>query len=361
MVLIAALFAACSSKSQFTLTGTVVPEKDGTILLYGFKNGQPVPVDSAKVENGEFKFKGDLELPDLYLIGYEGERQYIAQLFLEPGEIEVSIYPDSLQSNTVIGSESQDLFKKFMDETLEFSKKEQQLRSRYSQAQSTGNKEEIDAVMFEYDAIRSNLELYARNFVTEYNDSPVSAYVYLMNFYQTDDIATMDSMLTVFDPSIKESQFIKVIEDKVNAEKSTSIGAVAPDFTIETIDGKSFTLSSLKGQYVLIDFWASWCQPCMREMPNVIEQYGKYSDKGFQIVGISLDRQESPWKKAIADNKMNWIHAWDLADPDKQGEVANIYGVQSIPSTFLLDKNGKIIAKNLRGEELAAKLAELLD
>lgn len=359
--LIATLFMSCENKNQFTLNGTVVPAKEGTILLYGFENGQPVPIDSTEVTNGAFTFKGEIDLADLYLIGYEGERQFIAQLFLEPSEVSISIYPDSAQSNTVTGSASQDLFQKFMTETMEFSKKTQQLKMKYGQAQSSGNQDEVDAILFEYETIQSNLQLYARNFVSEYNDSPVGAYVYLMNFYQSDDIATMDSMLNVFDPSIAESQFIQVIKDKVEAERSTSIGASAPDFTINTIEGNEFTLSSLQGKYVLVDFWASWCQPCMKEMPNVIEQYKKYSDKGFEIVGISLDRQESPWKKAITDNEMNWIHAWDMADPSKQGETAKAYNVQSIPSTFLLDKEGKIIEKNLRGEELAAKLAELLD
>ncbi len=361
LVLIATIFMACENKSHFTLNGTIVPTKDGSVLLYGFEEGQATPIDTAEITNGKFTFTGEIDLADLYLIGFEGERQFIAQLFLEPSNISVSIYPDSVQSNTVEGSESQALFETFMKETLDFSKKEKELSAKYNQARGAGNQEELDAILFEYETIQSNLELYARNFVSEYNDSPVGAYVYLMNFYQTDDIATMDSMLNVFDPSIAESQFIEVLKKKVENERSTAIGSTAPDFTIKTIEGENFTLSSLQGKYVLIDFWASWCQPCMQEMPNVIEQYKKYSDKGFEIVGISLDRQESPWKKAIEANEMNWIHAWDLAAESKQAEVANTYKVQSIPSTFLLDKEGKIVAKNLRGEALAAKLSELLD
>ncbi len=224
----------------------------------------------------------------------------------------------------------------------------------------SGNQEEIDAVRFEYETINNNANLYARNFIKEYSTSPVAAFVYLLHFYQEASIQELDSMLTVFDKNITGSQFVEVIREHADGIRATSIGAVAPDFTLNDPNGNPVSLSSLKGKYVLVDFWASWCQPCMAELPNVIDLYHTYKDKGFEIYGVSLDRDRTAWTSTIERFGMNWIHGWDLAD-EKQAEVANKYGVTGIPFMLLLDKEGKIIATNLRGEALKEKLAELMD
>jgi thiol-disulfide isomerase/thioredoxin len=110
---------------------------------------------------------------------------------------------------------------------------------------------------------------------------------------------------------------------------------------------------------VMIDFWASWCQPCMMEMPNVVEQYKAFKDKGFEIIGVSLDHEKDAWLQTIQSGDMTWKHGWDLED-GKRGKVADMYGVTSIPHTVLIDKTGKIVAKDLRGDALKEKLAELL-
>lgn len=122
--------------------------------------------------------------------------------------------------------------------------------------------------------------------------------------------------------------------------------------------GKHVTLSSLRGKYVLVDFWASWCGPCRKENPNVVAAYQKYHDKGFEILGVSLDDKKNLWEKAINADKLSWYHVSDLKG--WRNQAAGLYMVKSVPSSFLLDKDGKIIAKNLRGEALHRKLAELL-
>ena len=358
--LVALLFFACSKNNQFTINGVIVPATEGEVVLYSFDKGTPVPADTTTLKDGKFQFKGEVNSPDIYLIGLSGQQRFVGQLFVEKGKIDMTIYPDSFQANIVTGSKSQDIFKKYVDEMVGFQKKENELRQRFSQAQMMGNETEIESVRFEYEAISNNIRLYARNFISEYNNSPVAAYIYLMHFYQDAPVDELDSMLTVFEKTIPQSQFVEVIREQAESIRATSIGAVAPDFTLNDQNGNPVTLSALRGKYVLVDFWASWCKPCMDELPNVIAQYNAYKDKGFEIFGVSLDRNREAWVETIANNEMNWIHGWDLEDDEKRGEVANKYGVSGIPHMLLLDREGKIIATNLRGEALQEKLAELM-
>ncbi|MCF2495992.1 peroxiredoxin family protein [Dyadobacter chenhuakuii] len=137
-----------------------------------------------------------------------------------------------------------------------------------------------------------------------------------------------------------------------------SVGQQAPDFTLNSPDGKPVALSSLRGKFVLIDFWASWCGPCRMENPNVVRMYDKFKDKGFDIYGVSLDDNEKAWKTAIERDKLKWLHGSELKKWNSG--VAQTYGVNAIPATFLIDRDGKIIAKNLRGPALESKLTELL-
>ncbi|MEX0272741.1 MAG: peroxiredoxin family protein, partial [Flavobacteriaceae bacterium] len=141
--------------------------------------------------------------------------------------------------------------------------------------------------------------------------------------------------------------------------KSTSIGSKAPEFSGPNPDGKQISLAEVKGKATLIDFWAAWCRPCRAENPNVVKVYNKYHDKGLNVIGVSLDRNAEAWKKAIADDGLEWNHVSHVAyfeDP-----IAKLYNIDAIPAAFLLDENGVIVAKNLRGPALEEKVSELLD
>ncbi len=146
------------------------------------------------------------------------------------------------------------------------------------------------------------------------------------------------------------------IQKTINIKK-LEIGNEAPEIALKNPEGKVVKLSSLRGNYVLVDFWASWCRPCRRENPNNVKMYQKYHDKGFEIYGVSLDRDKNSWLKAIKDDNLTWTQVSDLKFWNSEG--AKIYNVRSIPHTVLLDKEGKIIAKNLRGKSLEKKLAEI--
>ncbi|HMP91660.1 MAG TPA: TlpA disulfide reductase family protein, partial [Phnomibacter sp.] len=173
------------------------------------------------------------------------------------------------------------------------------------------------------------------------------------------DVTELGKFYDTLSPAVKQSFFGKKIGDIVKASKSTEIGNMAPDFTLNNPDGKPVSLSSLRGQYVLVDFWASWCGPCRQENPNVVKAYQAYKSKGFTILGVSLDKDRDPWLEAIKKDKLTWEQVSDLKF--WQSPVVELYGIRGIPANVLLDKEGKIIAKNLRGADLEAKLAEVLN
>jgi len=203
-----------------------------------------------------------------------------------------------------------------------------------------------------------NQKVYAKNFIREHPKSAVSPLVALMQFAQEMTAHDIDTLVAFLDPSVRASVYVAELKKLADKMRITDVGGMAPDFTLNTPEGTPLSLSSLRGKIVLVDFWASWCVPCRKENPNVVMVYNQFKDKGFDILGVSLDREKGAWEKAIADDKLTWHHVSDLKY--WQSEAAVKYGIQSIPSTLLLDKDGKIIAKNLRGEELAKKLAQLL-
>ena len=157
----------------------------------------------------------------------------------------------------------------------------------------------------------------------------------------------------------KDTKSGKSISSIINARKITAIGKIAPDFTQPDTSGKPVKLSDLRGKYVLVDFWASWCGPCRAENPNLVKTFDRYKDKGFTVLGISLDQpgKKDAWLAAIHKDNLTWTQVSDLKFWDN--EVAVLYGVKAIPTNLLLDPEGKIIAKDLRGEDLSKKLSEL--
>lgn len=358
-VFAALILGSCGNKNQFTLNGEIVPATDGTIVLYGFEKGEPVPIDSTEIIEGKFSFTGEVEIPELKILRIGGQNNFIAQMFIEAGKIDVVLYPDSFESNVITGSKAQDILEIYKAEMVNISKSESELQQRFGMAQASSNEDEMNTVRFEYETMIENSELYVKNFISEYKESPVAVYVYLRHFFQDAELSELDSMLKVFEP-IKISDLVIAIQERADVLGASREGNPAPDFTLNDPDGNPVTLSSLKGKYVLIDFWASWCQPCMQEMPNVIEQYNTYHSKGFEIIGVSLDRNREAWVNTISEMNMSWLHGWDM-EGEVPAEVATKYGVTGIPHTVLLDKEGNIIAKNLRGPALKEKLSELMD
>ncbi|WP_068472805.1 TlpA disulfide reductase family protein [Saccharicrinis aurantiacus] len=360
IIAIAAIsFVACQQKN-YTINGTIEGVAEGQAILQTIEGGRPAPKDTAVVTDGKFTFTGVEDEAQLYLIFIDDNRAPIV-FFGENANITITADAKELNKAKITGSKNTDIYTSFID-GIPSKDRMEVIQGEYQQAMGSGNQEAIAAIQKEVEEIMEKQKAYFIQFVKNNTTNVVGANMALQAASEF-ELDEFKALITSFEASLGEHKYVAALKDIVEpmekaaeAKLATEIGAVAPDFTLKTADGADIALSSLKGNYVLVDFWASWCKPCREENPNVVKAYNEYKAKGFDVLSVSLDRDEEAWKKAIDEDGLSWTQLIDGT-----GDVANTYGIQSIPFTLLLDKEGKIVAKNLRGEELEAKLAELLN
>jgi peroxiredoxin len=362
------LLLACGPQVNYTINGTVQDVKDGsTVVLARFANFNLTPVDSVTLQNGVFKFQGNVK-PGAYVLQVDTVRSsFMFYIAGEGEEMDVALDVNNMLNSSITGSAMNEQYaaysksKDSLDSALEeligaYVKQEETLTNDKSLKPAEKKKlldeaeKEVDAVYEVLDAKKREL---TKNFVLANANNIAGQQTFLLTPYVFDIDELSALVANIGD---QESETAKAIRNRLTNSQNVKTGNPFVDVELNGVNDEPIKLSSIvgKGTYVLLDFWASWCGPCRRENPNVVALYKQYHDKGFDVVGLSRDRDKDAWLKAVADDGLSWTHLWD-----KDGAASKLYVVDFIPTTFLLDKEGQIIARDLRGDALRDKLKEL--
>lgn len=364
--LVFVLAAACKNddsgntklaSGEVTIKGEVEGATGGILEILSASNTEKI--DTVKLENGKFSYTTKLDEPVQMAVRKPGTSGEELVFFADPGEISIKANNDSLWAGEIKGGKTQKIYKEAEDSLKAIMASGKSLYDKYMQAQQMQNPEAMQQIEREFIGLQDKAEGFAVNFSKQHNNTVIAPFLGIMYLSQEGKEAELKKLYDTLTLAVKSSFFGKKIGDKLKASQGTNVGATAADFTLPDVDGNPVSLSSYKGKYVLVDFWASWCGPCRQENPNVVKAYNEYKSKGFDVLGVSLDKSKEAWVKAIDDDNLAWTHVSDLKYWDN--EVAKLYGVQAIPTNYLIDKNGVIIGKNLRGEALEAKLKEVMN
>jgi peroxiredoxin len=356
---------SCQNKTEFVINGKVKNAGDNkkVFLFVADSMGQMYPVDSTFLnEDQGFKLKAVAEYPEFYQI-FIGNKSYM--MIAENGnKIDFKAdLADPSGAYEVAGSDEADKITEYNKITTDFSSKSGEMAQKYSKmiADEPSKK---DSIIADYNiksqAISKPFLENSFQFIKK-NTKTLTAF-FAANVMMGMDGNTYENELIEYSKEAKKhfpnNKAVLAFAKQMETAQLTAVGQQAPEISSVTPDGKTVKLSDFKGKYVLLDFWASWCGPCRQENPNLVKQYHAFKDKNFTIFGFSLDDDKDKWVKAIKEDKLDWNHASELQQ--WESPAARLYNINAIPASFVIDPNGKIIAKNLRGDELESFLAKAL-
>lgn len=360
LLLASSSLTLAQKQTGYIIKGTITDVQSGTAYLEK-TDGENVRRDSSKIINHKFEFKGkveDLAFYSLYLI----DKKKGSQFLLENNALTFTGQKDSLFKAKIIGGPIYTTYLSFYNvDWKPVTAKAGEIYKRMDIAEKDGTMKQTPSIRKGFDeefkALGSMNDSIINAYVKRNPTSIASAMVIMDRFINYPYYDNARALIPLLSKEVQQSAYGKQIYAALSLDEKTAIGKTAPTFSMADAAGKMVSLADFKGKYVLIDFWASWCGPCRKENPNVVAAYKKYHDKGFEILGVSLDSNKEPWLKAIATDGLTWNHVSDLKG--WKNSAAALYGVKSVPASFLISPDGKIVAKDLRGEVLHKKLASL--
>jgi len=300
---------------------------------------------------------GVIEYPDLVQL-VALNTPFRTSFYLENSDISISGKLDSLFNAKVSGSKTQDEYNSLIESVRPLNEKYSDLVQQYQTARQINDTAKMSQIETDADVVAKEMSQTQKNFIKNNPSSFVTPSLLKSLSYEL-EATEIETLIDAMDTSVSKVPVIQELKTRVATMKSVAIGQKAPDFILNDVNGNPVSLSSKIGsKLLLVDFWAAWCGPCRQENPNVVKVYNEFKNKGFDVYGVSLDKSKDEWVKAIADDKLTWTHVSDLKFWDS--DAAKLYAVYSIPSNFLLDETGTIIARNLRGIDLRTKVKELI-
>jgi peroxiredoxin len=337
----------------FSITGTVAGLPDAT-WLYLQAIHPDKDIDSCKVVNGRFSMKGKIQEKAVQMVLHTAQYKDYRIFWLENTSIHFSLQAGAFKEGFISGSAVQKEYDAFLLLRKPFNigidSLSKALATMQDDEQKQTNRSRIKDL--EKEAIQTE-----QAWIKAHPNSMISANI--LNIYATSwGKATTEALYTHLSNALKATKDGREIKDFIALNRDIQVGDRSPDFEQINAASRMVRLSNIKAKYVLLDFWASWCGPCRQENPNLVKTYDQFKEKGFAVLGVSLDETKAAWRQAIADDKLTWENVSDLRG-DKN-KVALMYGIHAVPTNFLIDNKGIIVAQNLRGHALDAKLKELL-
>lgn len=348
--------APAAPRPAYEVRGTLQGASQGTkVFVVDSQDGRSTRLDSTTVDaRGQFTLRGTVPEPAVYYLGVEQKPELLAVPLAAGARLSVTGNAAELAGAEAKGTPEAEALAALQRARFENARKSMELRQRYR-----GAADEATRAALAREAAELNARLAALTRQLARRPSYLAPFAALSLLGDEAQAAFLDSVTAVYQKIQPASRYTQALLARRALQRATAVGALAPDIQLAGVDGKVVPLSSLRGKYVLIDFWASWCAPCRAENPSAVRLYDAYHSKGFEIYGVSLDQDRAKWQQAIQADGLRWTQVSDLRG--WQSVAGQAYGVQAVPTTVLIDPQGRIVAKNLRGAALERKVAALLN